>query len=374
MKAKIEPKELLALLRSVSTALPKSPTSPILNCFLLNFADGNTLTATASNLEVTIVKSAPCTVIEPGMVCVEGKSLIHAVDRLKDLIEIEEDAETITFKAGKTKFTFELADYTLYPLVPKKDEGKPDILISEESIGNVFERLRGIVSKDVNRAVLTSICLRVSKEKYTFAATDGRRVGEISLDNAYGSKFTGEILLPSVSFDPVLKNLTKEKDADVSIWANGKTNKILFAVGETLVYSSCFEQKYPDYQKAFVGSESKEFIAFSNSELSDVTKTCLIAAENESLKIKMSIDSEGGAVFTSNKRGEMESSVELQPQESNIQTPNAVSFNGSYLLSILKCIESDSVKITVTSAEMNKSPLLFIGSNTERYLLMPLRS
>ena len=374
MKIKIEAKELSSMLKCVSSALPKGSTSPILQCVKIDCED-NKMKVSASNLEATIIKSGECAVLESGTICVHGKTLIALVGRIKDFIEIETDGTVARFKSGKMTFELELADDTLYPEVKPSETASETIVVSENVIDSVFTKLRDCVSKDETRAVLTAICLRVKGDKYVFAATDGRKVGEILIEKPSGATFTGELLFPNVTIEPVLKNLTHIQDADITIKVTQR-NKIEYEFKDgTQVLTSKLEYKFPEYEKAFNGRESSKAIEFEKKELAEALKTCMLASEQTMLKTAMELDGTENATFVSSTRGEVNAQVLLPYKENNISVDGRVAFNPAYMLAILSAIDGDTVRIAMLIDQIGKSPLFISGSSpNESYLLMPLRS
>jgi len=387
MKATINSKELLVTLNYMSTVLPKSTkNSSLIQDFWIDCRD-NRMKIVASNVDITIVKYCRCDVIEEGTICVDGRNLISKLGKIKEQVSIETDERFATFKANNVAFKLELDETEMFPIPNQPENHIEPLKIREETMKCVFSKLYKCMSTDKDRAVLMTICMKVEKDKYVFAATDGRKAGQIVVDKPGLIDFTGEILIQNTVVDTILKNTTNEYLAEIDIIPTEHYIYYEFMNG-TQVIAHKLEWKYPNYQYIFENQADAKSIGLSKKQLIETLNTCLLATDKKLPKVTMSIsnkkviklessiyDREYNSGLDVSFESELTAKAELTCTENSFNTSGKITFNSIYMLELLESVDGREIKISTYADKIGKDALYLTGTNKdERYLLMPFRS
>ncbi|NLN85793.1 MAG: DNA polymerase III subunit beta, partial [Candidatus Cloacimonetes bacterium] len=150
-------------------------------------------------------------------------------------------------------------------------------------------------------------------------------------------------------------------------------SKIVLSYGSFTIISNIIDQKYPEYQKAFMADLPNQVIVSRKRLLESIRRVALVAPEDNN-RIRFEISAENFEINTSNRdTGDAKEFVE-EYQYTGAET--AVSFNYRFMVSILDVIDTEKVCIKLGSP---KEPLMIYNEPQPEnqkitFLLMPLRS
>ncbi len=389
MRFAIEKKELLQSVQHLASVAPAKNASPILTNYLIA-ADAATgmVKITTSDLDITVVVEFAAAVSEDGIIAVSAKHFNEIINYMPEaMINFWRHDELLMIQCAKIDFNLLIADHTLFPVVPEVNLEKA-INIDAQLFNRMISKTSFAVSTDVNRAVLTGVCWKILEKEHLMAATDGRKVAEIKVKNAKlrspaetdadseenifsaanGENIEKIIPVKTLSF---LQKIFDNSAKEVKVLLEG--SKVIFSYDKYVVFSQVIEQKYPEYQKAFVTDLQNQFVIDKNSLHNAIRRVALVAPD-DNLRIRFELDSEMFEVNTSNRdTGDAKENLENY----NFQgSKTGVSFNYRYMLGILDAIDSDKVVIKLGSS---KDPLMIYNMENKEneevtFLLMPLRS
>ncbi|HHV36833.1 MAG TPA: DNA polymerase III subunit beta, partial [Candidatus Cloacimonetes bacterium] len=263
MKFAIDKKDLQNCIQHLVSVAPSKNVSPILTNYLIQASvDTGKVRITTSDLEITVVAEVDAAVNESGSIAVSSKhfnEIIHAMPEA--LINFSRHEDLLRIQSNKINFNLLIADHTLFPLVPEIDLTNA-IKIDAKLFNRMISKTQFAVSSDVNRKVLTGVCWKIMPDSHLMAATDGRKVAEIKINNSALFPADSPIFSDDLGNDGVIEKIipvktlafmqkiydTQHKEVSFLIEAN----KVIFSYGSYLVFSQIIEHKYPEYQKAFV--------------------------------------------------------------------------------------------------------------------------
>src|SRR5690606_39540770 len=118
MKFSAEREAVLGPLQAVIGVVERRQTMPVLANVLV-VARGDTLSITATDLEVELVAKASVNVQQPGEITLPGRKLLDIVRALPDgaQVSIAVDGERATVRSGKSRFTLATLPASEFPTV-----------------------------------------------------------------------------------------------------------------------------------------------------------------------------------------------------------------------------------------------------------------
>lgn len=160
----------------VSRALATRPVVPLLSGILLE-ASGGSLTLSCFDYEVSAKVSVPAEVAEAGTALVPGRLLVEITRSLPARpVEFsdEVDAQTVTLTCGQAEFGLVCLPVADYPMLPPSPD--PVGVIDADVLAGAVAQVAAAASRDDTLPMLTAICLEISGEVITLAATDRYRL------------------------------------------------------------------------------------------------------------------------------------------------------------------------------------------------------
>lgn len=391
MRFAIEKKELLSSIQHLVSVAPAKNASPILTNYLIQASEETSLVRiTTSDLKITVVVEFAAAVSESGTIAVSARHFNEIINFMPEaVVNFWQHDELLMIQCNKIDFNLLIADHTLFPEVPKVNFDKA-LVIDAALFDRMVSKTHFAVSTDVNRAVLTGVCWKIMKDSHLMAATDGRKVAEIKINNSTlltnqgeQSADSAENLFPDASQDSVIERIIPVKtliflqkvleSGNKPIKVLIEHSKVIFSYDKFLVFSQVIEHKFPEYQKAFVDTLQNQF-EINKETLREAIRRVALVAPDENLRIRFELDSEFFEVNTSDRdTGDAKENLEDYSFQGS-QT--GVSFNYRYMLSILDAVDSEKVVIKLGTS---KDPMMIYNQADKEneeitFLLMPLRS
>lgn len=384
MRFAIDKKDLQNCIQHLVSVAPSKNVSPILTNYLIQASvETGKVRITTSDLEITVVAEVDAAVNDSGSIAVSSKhfnEIIHAMPEA--MINFSRHEDLLRIQSNKIDFNLLIADHTLFPLVPEINLSNA-VKIDAKLFNRMISKTQFAVSADVNRKVLTGVCWKIMPDSHLMAATDGRKVAEIKINNSALFPAGSSALLDDMGDDGVIEKIIPVKTLafmqkiydsqhkEISFLI--ESNKVIFSYGSYLVFSQIIEHKYPEYQKAFVVELPNRF-EVKKEALQDAIRRVALVAPGENQRIRIEVGGEQFVVNTTSRdTGDAKENLDDYHFE-GIET--GVSFSFRYMLSILEVVDSEKVVIKLGTS---RDPLMIYNqANQENeeitFLLMPLRS
>src|SRR3990167_3885033 len=293
MKISIAQPDLLPALTSVSRSVGVKANLPVLGNILLS-AEGLKLTLSATNLEVGIIRTISCEVIDSGEITVPAKTILEIIQSLGAVkVDIETTNENVTISTGKFKASLNCIPSSEFPVIPLSSE--KGITIKKEVIANIPSIIFA-AAIDEGRPTLTGILTELEDSHLNFVATDGFRLAHqqvklTELDS--GTKI--KVLIPKRTFEEVVRLISEEGVEDIEIATSNSQNQIVFKIGSSTISSRLIEGPFPGWEK-LIPTEHKTRLILDRSELVAAVKLASVFAKSESNIITFKL-SEGKVVL-----------------------------------------------------------------------------
>lgn len=225
-----------AILKVVKACATKT-TSPVLECIKLS-AVNDTLTLTATDGEIAIVKMIKADIYEEGDICVPGKTFSDFIKKL------EGEEITLTTVDMDRRMEIDYADsHTAMQILPAKDFPKVDIQIKENSFTMKTVDLKKVISSicfccatDDSRPMLKGCQMVIEGNELTACALDGFRLATMK-EQLIASTGDMEIICPARTLYEIDKMLPAD-DSTTEIFV--QRGMILVSVENTILTSRLF--------------------------------------------------------------------------------------------------------------------------------------
>lgn len=348
MKFTTTKEALLPALQSVSGALGRGSTMPILDGVLLSAHDGN-LQVTATDLEVQL-SSAASVEGEDGR-AVAPRKLLDIVRAVPDgEIRFELKDGRLTVRSGRSRFSLTALPAEDYPLMDT-DEIKQRLTV------DLFELLstsQVAMAKNDVRYYLNGVMLEAEGNHLRAVATDGHRLAAVEVE-ASGPLEPGRWIIPRKA----VAELTKFTDeVDLLLGAS----HVRVEAGRRSLSARLIEGKFPDYARVIPTPES--YMTANREALKSALQRVLLLAPAYGA-VGLVID--GDKLTASASNAEHGDAVETLTVESELKLE--IGFNGQYLLDALSAGDSEDVSIGFAGA----SSACLIEDGNAKHVVMPMR-
>ncbi len=375
MKLIIERAALLRILSHANGVVEKRNTIPILANVKL-VAENNTLSLTATDLEIAIVEQAPADVLQSGMTTAPAQTLYDIARNLPDGSQVEltfnGDDGRLTVRSGRSTFALSCLPTEDFPVM-SEGELPHAFRLSREDLGGLFDKTRFAISTEETRYYLNGVYLHpVSAEDAGGAAvlravaTDGHRLARAEIALPDGAAGAPGVIVPRKTVQEVLKLLDESGGAvDISL----SDSKIRFAIGEMVLTSKLIDGTFPDYQRVIPSGNERRMEVDCETFSKAVGRVSIISSEkSRAVKLAMAADT---LVLSANSP-DAGSATDEVPVAYQGGEPMEIGFNSRYLLDITQQIAGETARFELADAA---SPTIIrdAGDESALYVLMPMR-
>ena len=335
---------LKGLQQAVGTIKPNN-TLPILDCFHLEL-QGNDLTITTSDLEVTTIVKLEVESVENGTIAVPHSTLLNLLKTFNnETITLSALNNTLTITASSGEYQLAYDDANDYPSTPNVNEQGTEInsIDLQQSISKVLFA----TANDDLRPTLSGVYF----DNGFIVATDAHKLVKVE------SSINGNFILPKKASQQ-LKNLLP-KDTNVTLQYN-QTNA-LFSFDNITIITRLIDGKYPNYE-AVIPKENPNRLSINRQEFISVLKRMEVFANKQTNQIRL--DLSDFEVFISSEDVNYRSRAKETLDAVYSGEPMAIGVNAKFLVEMLNSLNCEEVYLDMS--EPNRAILI----NSEEGVLM----
>lgn len=365
MKIKLSREALLPALQSVNNVVERRQTLPILSNVLIN-AEGQTITFTATDMEVEIIVQLQAAIEKEGAAAIPARKLLDICRSLPPEAEINIDVGTGKAKvqSGRSRFVLATLPATEFPSI-----GSFQALLEVRLDGQLLSELIGntqfaMAHQDV-RYYLNGLLLEFTEKQIRAVATDGHRLALCDREVDTGVSGMRQLIAPRKGVMEIVRVLG-HASGDVSLTVGSSHLKV--AIQGQSVATKLVDGRFPDYERVIPREGDKCVLAEREITKAALGRTSILS--NEKFRGVRLILSKGmmKAAAHNPEQEEAEEDIEVDYQGDELE----IGFNVSYLLDVLAVLQSDKVRIEL--ADANSSCLIQDpADNRARYVIMPMR-
>lgn len=366
----IERSALLKTLGHIQSVVERRGTIPILANVKLD-AVGGSLRLTATDMDIAIMESVPCSTTEEGATTVPAHMFYEIVRKLQDGSQIElksDDKGKVTIKAGRSRFSLPSLPAQDFPAMADENLGHQFTITAEECKA-LIEKTRFAISTEETRYYLNGVYFHAAQDDgasvLRAVATDGHRLARIQVALPDGAADMPGVIVPRKTIGELVKLLEGDvQDVHVSL----SDTKIRFVCGAAVLVSKLIDGNFPDYDRVIPTGNDKIMEVECKPFAEAVDRVSVISSE-KSRGIKFQVENSGLTLSASSaEQGTASEHLEVKFGADPVE----IGFNSRYVLDMMQQIEGESAQFVLADAQ---SPALVrdpadVGA---LYVIMPMR-
>jgi len=342
MKLVIDRKNLLDAVKTVIGAVDHKSVLPALSHILFR-GDGETITATANNMEIQVQHGFSSDPHEPFEALWPAKRLHDILRSLSDssVVGIAQKDKDFHITAGRSRFKLACGDTQDFPLSDKNRTVSLSVEVPQDEFGYQLRLVEHAMAvKDV-RHHLNGICLQFGAH-LTAVATNGHRLAAIEGQTVIGIDDPKELIVPSKSVLELKRHIGAS--GTVKLEALDGKNGMRADFGDTVVDVRLIDGRYPDMRRVIPVSFCTEIDVDLSKLIGALNRTTILVPETDGVSLDIS---ESGLVISGARDGEeVREEIEIHRFSGD---PLTKGFSPRYLIDALEALDGDSVTLLFTN-------------------------
>ena len=371
MKLIIDRSSFLRPLGHVQSVVERRNTIPILANVLLKARNGK-VQLTATDMDMDILESISCNILQEGSLTVPAHTLYDIVRKLPEGAEVSLETDTenkrLLVSAGRSKFTLPSLPADEFPAM--SEETLPySFSLTVDDGRALIDKTRFAISNEETRYYLNGIYFHASETSdvpmLRAVATDGHRLARVEIPLPEGAKDMPSIIIPRKAVVEIRKLIDDwSDDIDVSL----SDAKICFSIGDIVLSTKLIDGTFPDYERVIPSGNDKTMHVDCKGLSEAVDRVATISTE-KSRAIKLNLTG-GNLVLSASSPESGTATEELEVNYAGEEIE--IGFNSRYLLDISNQIEGENIEFSLADPG---SPTIVRDQddNSALYVLMPMR-
>lgn len=341
-------------------------------------AKKNSLTISATNLEISVSLQLSATIEEDGDITIPSRTLTDIVSNLKkgDIALSTDDTLVHITASG---FTGKVAGMhgDDFPQVPK-ELSKTASTIGTLDFSQALSKMLYAVSVDESRPILTGVLCILKDNEITLVSTDGFRLSKTSLP--LQDQGEGTFIIPKGIVSEIVR--TKDEGDTVSFSYTKEENQFICKIGATILSSRLIDGNFPDFDR-IIPKETTTTITVGKSDLLRAVKIASIFAKDSANVIKLKVgESDISVSADSSQKGNEETTIDAEitsseksviPAKSGTSTNNlSIAYNCKFIEDFLSNMIGDELSLSLTTPS---APTIFSDAKDLGFLhiIMPIK-
>lgn len=329
-------------------------------------AKGSTLTLTATDLELTIVKTINADVKIEGEVVVPGKIFAEFIKTLssEQLEIVGLDNNELVIKYMDSETTLKCLNLNEFPPVASV-ESVLSFGIRQEDFKDAINKTIFSAATNDARPILKGCLLDIKAGELNIVAIDGYRLA-ICRKDISDNQEDREIVVPARSLYEISKAMADDETITNVIIG---TNKIMIDLGHTKIVSQLIEGDFIRY-KNLISDEYASYATVSKQQfMNGVDRASLISRLEKNNIVKLDVKENVITIASNSSIGNIKENVVSSLKGKDI----IISFNARYLMDAMNAISDEFILMCYTSST---SPCVIkpIEGEGFLYLILPMRT
>ncbi|MGH9918201.1 MAG: DNA polymerase III subunit beta, partial [Nitrososphaerales archaeon] len=279
MKFRSERDALVDVLSTVGRAVGGRGVSSVVLSGLLLACEGNRLTATGTDLDLTIRMEQEVIGLEDGTCVVPARLATEIVRSLEaGAVTFEAGEERVEISAARSRFELRTFPVVEFPTVAPTGDG------GRELGPSVVDGLRQVVraaSTDDARPLLTGVLMTSEDDAVRLVATDSYRLALRDLVDTKAMPDATDILVPARALGELqrLPGLGSGDEGETVELTSG-THEVTFRVGSVEIRTRLLDGSYPDYRQLIPNQYPNQLHVGKESLLGALRRVRLLVLDN----------------------------------------------------------------------------------------------
>ena len=360
MKLTVEQQTLTALLSRVSNAVERRNAIPILANVLLK-ASGNTLTATATDMDVEVTTTCDATVEQQGSTTVSAALLSGVVSKLRKgwLVSLDADGLNLTVTSGRSVVKLSALPIEDFPRIADGSYDA-DVDTTQEELARLLNLTAFAMSTEQTRYYLNGVYLHNDGGNIRAVSTDGHRLAK-AVSNIV-DQIPG-VIIPIKTVN-LMRSLLTDGNAKLSV----NDTKIKIDVGHSVIVSKVIDGTFPDYSR-IIPSGNKNCVKFSADSASHAIGLVSLVSNEKTRAVRFEIDADCVGFYVQDSySGNARETIDAELSGD----PIIIGMNSKYALDCMTLANKGGISVEYSDA---LSPVLVKYDDEPEFIavIMPVR-
>ncbi len=364
MKFSASREVILKPLHAVIGVVERRQTMPILSNVLLAAGD-DSLTVTATDLEVELLAATEVSVDSTGEITVPGRKLHDICRALPDeaRLEVNLSGDRLTVKAGRSRFTLSTLRAADFPVVDEIAT-QQTLKLDRQKLHRLLAQTQFSMAQQDVRYYLNGLLLETDGQTLRAVATDGHRLALSELEMAAPAQRNEQIIVPRKGVLELQRLLDGEGEVELTLGAN----HIQAQIGSIRFTSKLIDGKFPDYERVLPG-EPQNIVMADRNLLRQALQRAAILSNEKYRGVRLALGENNVTIQANNpEQEEAEESLEVEYNGETME----IGFNVTYLLDALSAVDEEQVQVGL--GDTNSSCLIRApGGEDSKFVVMPMR-
>jgi DNA polymerase-3 subunit beta len=351
----------------VGAAIGDGINLPVLKNILIKI-DGENITFSATNLEISTTHQLSGKVIEPGSITIPVSVLVNIINNLKsERLNFEVKGNILEIKTDNYSAKIQGTASDDFPPTPKIKNSESFLEIKSIFLREAIQQVVVAAQMSDFRPELSAIFFDFSIETIKLAATDGFRLAEKTIPT---SNFTAKetesfkMLIPLKTAHEVQRVMS---DSEV-IRIYHDENQVLFRGEHTEIISRLIEGNFPEYSQIIPGKFISEVSASADELLSGIKLASVFGQKNGEVELRVNPSKKTLEIVSADQA--LGENAYLLPAKIKGDAIEVV-FNWRYLADSLRAIKTGDVSFGF-QAEANPAIVRPTTDASYFYIIKPI--
>ena len=365
MKFQIEKETLLNPLQQIIGAVEKRQTMPALSNVLLRATD-NSLTLTATDLEIELVSQIAMIVDQPGDITVPARKLLDICKSLpnESMINFSVKDNKALVQSGRSRFSLATLAANDFPALDAINSVN-EFEIAQKTLRDLIDKTAFAMAQQDVRYYLNGLMLEVSANNLRAVATDGHRLAYCEKETTADIADIKQVILPRKGVLELVRLLSDTEDK-VKVILGSNHLQVEFA--DLRLTSKLIDGRFPDYNRV-MPTDGNNIVTADREQLRQALIRASILSNEKYRGIRLILENNLVKLQAHNPdQEEADVEVEVVYTGDDIE----IGFNVNYMLDVLNVTGSEMVQASLRDS--NSSFLLTYPDQTDcKYVIMPMR-
>jgi DNA polymerase-3 subunit beta len=365
MKFQIEKETLLNPLQQIIGAVEKRQTMPALSNVLLRATD-NSLTLTATDLEIELVSNIAMIIDQPGDITVPARKLLDICKSLpnESMINFSVKDNKALVQSGRSRFSLATLAANDFPALDAINSVN-EFEIAQKTLHDLIDKTAFAMAQQDVRYYLNGLMLEVSANNLRAVATDGHRLAYCEKETTADIADIKQVILPRKGVLELVRLLSDTEDKVKVILGS---NHLQVEFDDLRLTSKLIDGRFPDYNRV-MPTDGKNIVTADREQLRQALIRASILSNEKYRGIRLILENNLVKLQAHNPDQE-EADIELEVDYKGDEIE--IGFNVNYMLDVLNVASSDMVQAALRDS--NSSFLLTYPDQEDcKYVIMPMR-
>ena len=365
MKFQIEKETLLNPLQQIIGAVEKRQTMPALSNVLLR-ATENSLTLTATDLEIELVSHIAMIIDQPGDITVPARKLLDICKSLpnESMISFSVKDNKALVQSGRSRFSLATLAANDFPALDAINSVN-EFEITQKTLRDLIDKTAFAMAQQDVRYYLNGLMLEVSANSLRAVATDGHRLAYCEKETSADIADIKQVILPRKGVLELVRLLSDTEDKVKVILGS---NHLQVEFDDLRLTSKLIDGRFPDYNRV-MPTDGNNIITADREQLRQALIRASILSNEKYRGIRLILENNLVKLQAHNPDQE-EADIELEVDYKGDEIE--IGFNVNYMLDVLNVTSSEMVQAALRDS--NSNFLLTYPDQADCiYVIMPMR-